>query len=950
MDSPRATRYPLFFLGWDQPWLPRLAEFLLKKNPDLSESAIILPGRRAGRRLLELLALEAQKNSQLLLPPTIMTLEEAVSTLLKIPTELPVASKNISCLAWRQAALELTSQEIEDIQSSPEEIISAARRDGVAALAERLASELGKAGFSIQEVLYQHPPFFPESADREEPRWKALARLQKCYQKILARWGYVDHAEIVRKKLLHGECTTSHRVFIAGVVDFSELFVSFFEKVNPEVIVIAPESRAPGFDHHGKIIPSYWLEHPTKISDEIVIPCERSRDQATRTWEIITNWQKTASQNSVAIVAPDAESISFLREAGRTLNVATRWAGGAFFQGSLLFVLLKALQKFLDRTASPFPSLAAVSGLLRHPITATSLTASLNIPFELLLRELDDWEREHLSLFLEKDHLRQFHKEETLVALLEELEKNFTFALKPEPLEEVLEQFRALLLRLLGKENVKRSDPEGHFFLECFEKLLLLLEELEKLTAATKLHWSGAEFLSFLLEMLGQETIPELEQPQAIEIIGWLEAAAEDIPSLVLTSFHEGAVPTSLKNDPLLSERLRKRLGLHSPEEQLARDHYYLQLILASRKEEGGVAILAPRYNGGGEPVRPSRLLLQGCSEKELPRRILMLTQRQTGAASPQLGGYRFQTAASVLPPLTYHLPPATCNVTSLRTYLRSPRLFYLQHVLKLREVLEAPVEITPPHFGVLLHQILAAFNTEPSLKEEKKETVFYAWLEKALERSFQWQFGKNPSPSVASQQGELLRALKGFARAEAAHRREGWQTFVVEKINAASSLLEEKITLDDGRSLILQGRIDRLDWHPEKKRWLLLDYKTSHHQEWKKETPNRTHFQRRGENVVWHDLQLPLYLKLAPQLSAVQTSGLPLPTIENTDLSFFQLPIHPDAAGISESFETAMIEPAWKEAQRLIELILDGRFKEIGTLPPNLSPTWVALCGVCFS
>jgi hypothetical protein len=904
----------------------------------------------------------------------------------------------------------LTIQELQAIQQYPEGFLSSKNKEAhhrAAALAERVASELGKIGLSIEEVLLHHAPFFPESADREEPRWKALARLQKEYQKILGHWGYIDHSEMVRKKLSQGCSSIAHRVLIAGVVDFPPLFISFFKKTNPEVIVAAPESHAAGFDEYGRIISSYWLEHPAEVPEENLIPCERSRDQAARAWEIITHWKKISPSLPVTIVAPEAEALPLLREAGAATGFPTRWAGGRLFQGSSLFFLLEAFQKFLDRVPGEPPSFAAVADLLRHPIVATKLSALLKISSELLLRELDDWEQEHLSLFLEEAHLKQFHKEETLGALLRALGKNFVIALEPEPLDQVLQKWRSLLFYLLEEENVRRSDPEGHFFLACFEKLLLLLDELEKLTrifhgdssrgaaqrdagkadedfgaglystyrpslnrsstqsasgfrkpqqdhreicgltASAKLYWSGSELLSLLLEILSKESIPELEQPQAIEIIGWLEAAAEDIPTLLLTSFHEGAVPSSLKSDPLLSERLRKKLGLGSAEEQLARDHYYLQLMLASRKKEGGIAILAPRYNGRDEPVRPSRLLLQGCSEKQLPERILALMQRQPNATVQQTTDYKLQTTSFNQRPLAFSLQPSACTVTALRTYLRSPRLFYLQHILKLREVLETPLEMGPQQFGVLLHRILAAFSAEPFLRKEKKESLFHNWLEQALDRAFRWQFGKNSSPAVSSQKRELLRTLKGFARAEAAHRTEGWQTIAVEGMKGCSSLLEEKIVLDDGRSLVLQGRIDRLDWHPEKKRWLLLDYKTSHHQEWKKETPNRKHFKISGDSILWHDLQLPLYLRLAPQLQAVQESGLPLPSIENTDLCFFQLPIHPDAAGITEPFNTMMIQPAWEEARRIIALILDGRFEEVGTLDTTLSPTWKALCGV---
>jgi hypothetical protein len=899
---------------------------------------------------------------QLLLPPTITTLEEAILSLLDLPETPPmrllskkaIAEKSIALLAWRQAAERLTLEELRAVQQAPEGLHSSEIALHVARLAERLACELGGVGLSIEEVLLQHAPFFPESAEREEPRWKALAHLQKEYQKTLSHWGYVDRSEMVKKKLEYGSFSKQLHVVVAGVVETPPHASSFFEKVAPEVLIIAPERHALGFDLYGRMLPSYWLEHPAEVADALLISCERSRDQASEVWQIVTNWREHSCDAAIAIIAPETEALPFLREAGAAIDIKTRWAGGRSFQGGSLSALLTSLKNFLDRPPCTPPSLSAVTSILRHPIAATRLTASLGISSERLLRELDDWEREHLARFLDKKQLDCFHQGETLGVLLGELEKRFCFGLEAEPLSRLLCEWRELLLYLLEQERLSRSELEEHFFLTCFEKLLLCIEELERLTTTTDFLWRSSDLLAFLLELLCRESIPELEQPEAVEIIGWLEAIAEDRPLLVLTSVHEGAIPISVTNDPLLSEHLCKRLGLRSSQQQLARDHYYLQSIVASRQEEGGVAIIAPRYNGRGEPVRPSRLLLQGCSDADLPSRVVMLTQRQS--ASPLAASQQQQRSLFSARPIergdmmklysTSLLE--TLNVTALRTYLYSPRLFYLQHILKLKEILETPVEMTSRQFGVLLHRVLGAFSMEPSLKQETRETAFVPWLERALQKAFQWQFGWNASPAVASQQGELLRALKGFAQAEERHRQEGWITVAAEGEGGHRSLLQERRSLlDQDRSLLLQGRIDRLDWHPEKRRWLLLDYKTSHRQEWRRETPNHTHFQQHGETTLWRDLQLPLYLKLAPQLEAVGNSRLPLPTIENTDLCYFQLPIEPEAARITEPFAAAMIEPAWREAERIIQLILAGEFEEVGKLDVTVSPTFRALCGI---
>lgn len=954
MPLPQA---PLF-LGWDQPWLPQLAVHFIERfknqvlpnTVDLSQIVVILPGRRATRRLLELLALEAQEQSLLLLPPLILTLEEAIMRFLEIPEGLPAAPKSITQLAWHEASVQLSLGELEAIHPSPHGTLLALEKESrhrVAILGQTLALELGTVGLSLETAFDRYTPFFPESADREEPRWQALIHMERAYHKILTRWGYSDPSTLLKKKLEQGDPLGPQKFFVVGVADFPSFFTPFFEKVSPELILIASEAHAKGFDPYGKIIPSYWLEHPAVIPTENILPCERSRDQAAQTWEMVTLWKKTIPEAAIKVVVPELESLPLLREKGSALGFQTRWAGGRLFRGSSLFILLTSLEKFLHRAPGEPPSLAAVAALLRHPLIAAKLNTSLSISPDLLIRELDQWERDHLALVLEEEHLKQFHKEATLGALLQELEQRFSFSLEPRPLQEVLSQCRQLLFYLLGEKSVQRTDPEEHFFLKGFEKLLLLLDELEQLATSTNLYWRSETLLTFLLEQLGKEALPELEHSCAIEMIGWLEAHSEDVPGLILTSFHEGAIPSAPKNDPLLPERVRKKLGLNGSEEALARDHYYLHLILASRKKEGGVAIIAPRYNGRHEPVRPSRLLLQGCSEQVLPSRILALTQRQRGTILPLQTLPQQSSSALLQAHLQKPLLIEQVTITSLRTYLRSPRLFYFQHILKLQEVLEAPTEMTPAQFGVLLHRILSSFSSEAALQETSEEALFTSWLQGALDQAFYRQFGRNPAAAVASQKKELLRALQGFARAEARHRAQGWKTIAVEGKAGSSSLLEEKIILEDQRSLLLQGRIDRLDWHPEKKRWLLLDYKTSHHQEWKKETPNHRHFHRRDDTLVWHDLQLPLYLKLAPQFEAVQKSGLPPPTIENTDLCFFQLPIHPDATAISEPFDATMIEPAWKEAQRIMTLILDGHFADVGTLSENLSPTWSALCKI---
>ena len=64
-----------------------------------------------------------------------------------------------------------------------------------------------------------------------------------------------------------------------------------------------------------------------------------------------------------------------------------------------------------------------------------------------------------------------------------------------------------------------------------------------------------------------------------------------------------------------------------------------------------------------------------------------------------------------------------------------------------------------------------------------------------------------------------------------------------------------------DGRWMTINGRIDRIDHHPDSGRWAILDYKTHG------TPPEKTHLKKTKDGIEWHELQLPLYRIMAPWL-----------------------------------------------------------------------------------
>ena len=74
------------FLGWDGPALPAAAAYIVDhylhgQVADLRPATLVLPGRRARRRMIELLLEQAEARGATLIPPTATTVGALPSAL-----------------------------------------------------------------------------------------------------------------------------------------------------------------------------------------------------------------------------------------------------------------------------------------------------------------------------------------------------------------------------------------------------------------------------------------------------------------------------------------------------------------------------------------------------------------------------------------------------------------------------------------------------------------------------------------------------------------------------------------------------------------------------------------------------------------------------------------------------------------------------------------------------
>ena len=194
------------FLGWNTPPLPAAVKFLVDRyrvetTLNLREVIVVVPGQRAGRRLLELLVDASDGGKYLLTPPEVVT-EGRLPELLYQPKK-PFASALVQRMAWRGAAIGVSSKVRATILPHPPGEDEPIRWLRVGEMIARADAELAAEGHDIESVLREACQV-DGFCDRD--RWEAFDHMRRAYlakldelelwDKYAARLVAVDKNEI----------------------------------------------------------------------------------------------------------------------------------------------------------------------------------------------------------------------------------------------------------------------------------------------------------------------------------------------------------------------------------------------------------------------------------------------------------------------------------------------------------------------------------------------------------------------------------------------------------------------------------------------------------------------------------------------------------------------------------------------------------------------------------
>ena len=869
---------------------------------DLRELVVLVPGRQAGRRLRRLLVEQADACGRGLLPPLITTpghLEEALCT-----PEQPFVSVLEDRVAW-----------IDALRSSPEQVLTTLGIDPeslgaptllpLARLFSRLGSDLRREGLTLSLAA--------ETASQHDPdaalRLRAVERIEALRSARLRAVGRTDTGTFHIAPI-----ASQPRVILIGILEIpTQMRLWLDQYCQAEAWIDTDQNRAHLYDGYGIPIPEEWENFPFTAPIDLVV-ADDPRSLTASLLQQIDQHSGPLSSDDVTIGLVDQELSPWLLEGFRRAQVPLHIAGGTPHSASSCGRLLADLRQALETFSSH-----AIAALARHPAIHPRLPRSTDRHGRKLdaLETIDRWATARQPV-LATDPLAPEAVQFIRSAIEPLREVPSTHGDRVQPLLDAI-------TALVGGDDWKQPLlPQSGL-----DGLISAVQKVMQIEDRNLQPLSSVDTISLIIDLLEDSPIPDRHGNRAIGVLGWLELPFDSAPLLLLTGATEGQLSPAPAGDPLLPHGVREQLGMAGPAQRNARDAHLLHSLIDSRRKTV-VAICA--RNGDGNPLLPSRLLLQGPDglarlEQFLDRNRrhrFHLPETSPPASSP----------ASLGAPQGVTLPPPdSVSITSLSYYFEDPVLFQMNQILGLHDCHDRDRQLNPLAFGNLIHKVLEQYGLDRQLRDLSDEGQIRDALHQLLDR-YRRERIADPAHSAVLVQLEQARVrLDAWATVQAHQRALGWRLVAAEVDLLPATC---RIEVAEG-SIGLSGRIDRIDYHEQEQRWRLLDYKTGD----TGHPPEKDH--RRGrskDEKIWVRLQLPLYRHFAHQLKIDDRQ-----VSSEAEVGFFLLPAKPAQTRIEIArWHEDDYEQAYQRTCEAISGILTGCLDPLTVLK---TPWQRALAGV---
>jgi hypothetical protein len=854
------------FLGLQQPPLKSAAAFLVDSyrqanTLDLSQHVVILPGARAGRRLTEILFQLVTAEGLAFLPPDVTTVGQVPELLYN--AKRPFATDWIQQLTWSWAVRNISPAVRDKVfPAIPQDADSVWSIESWLQLGRLLRGcyrELAADGLSFADVAAAGPSL---EEFTEEERWQAMAEIQRAYLEMLDQRELWDRQTARMVAVENRECTSTKTLVLIGSSDLNKILRSMLDQVGDSVValVAAPESWADRFDRFGCVEPAAWANAEIPIHKNQLYVADNVSDQSRAVIDALADLGGKYSRDQITIGCPDDELVPFLERALAEYNINGRWGLGRSIRESGPYRLLEIMCEWLR--SNRFDAFAV---LARHPDVGQWL---LNNEVKLgWLDELDNYRNNHLPVHTTGKWLGPKKRRERLEEvwkLIKQLRMPFEKTVSSLP--EWASCIRDLLSEIYGTCQWNTKNPHDRITFGAAKAINEVLIEQSQLPADIATSLDGAQALELVLEQVASTTIGETADPDAVEMVGWLELPLEDSPVLILTGMNEGVVPQASNSEMFLPNSLREHLAIDDNQRRYARDAFALSSLIAQRAQ---MPIIVGRRDIEGNPRVPSRLLFATDKETISRRWIDFFDAHDRSADGQENVNEDRHDAQSkstfgfeVPRPHKLDQPIEKMRPTDFKLYLECPYRFYLKRVLRYRAIIDDESEMTGGAFGDVVHEVLNKFGLGRK-KNSTDPSEIYSDLLKKLTAQCNQRYGTSPGPAVRIQYEQMKMRFREFSYHQARWAQDYEIAFVEEPTTQVATIETEY------GNMTISGRIDRIDRHRETGKYVILDYKTS-------DSGTKARAAHHDKDLrEWKDLQLPVYRRLARVMGVTEIENM---------------------------------------------------------------------------
>jgi RecB family exonuclease len=921
---------------------------------DLSNCLIVVPAARAGHRLMQLLAMQAQDNSAAFAPPDIKTLGN-------FPEELYVPEKLLATdlaqqIAWSRALEDTPEEDIQKLTGRTD-VEELKNWQPLAKLLSSLHSRLAGDIWSFNSVA-REVANIPNFLDNELARWEVLRDVQKRYYQTLGKADLWDRqaarnyiAAGSRPDINETRCATEKDIILVATADINRSIAGMLAQLTAQVTVMiaADESHSDHFDQYGNLITKKWLEANVDVPDEKILFVDSPANQSASVAHFITHLDKDYSTDEVTIGVPTEDLVPQLQRSISAIDLPHRnLAGKSLGETAPVRLMIACREYFRQQDYETF------AALLRHPDMHRWLCEKLDdvegpVGFLDALddyqnRKLPDWIRIHdknpfgdpakiakrfdaddasskKRAAAEADHVRRLNTVQTLVAsLLRPLDK------PPQKIPEWTEPWSDILIAIYGDRELDRNVALERQTLEACQSVHTALANHRHIPNEFGTTCTAPEALDWALEAASGKRVVDPPQIDAIELVGWLDLPLDDAPVMPIVGVNDEYVPKLEFGHQFLPNKLCEQLGIMDNDRRFARDVYALTVITSVRED---YLLISGRNNAAKDPLKPSRLLFTQDEKTSAERAYSFFSFEgqddnsfwlRDRELAEQITTQQFQ-----IPKPHLKKPIDKLSVTKFREYMKCPYRFYLQHVVRIDEQADDWTEMSGGTFGDLAHDVLESF-ARSDCKDSKDGEEINEWLGQQLDREVKRRYPGSRLPALRIQIKQLRDRLERFAELQAEQRKDGW------RIVSCEDLLEHEVMVDN-KPFIIRGKIDRVDQHEISGKVAVWDYKTSD----AGKDPKAAH--QKGRE--WIDLQLPLYRHLLKEIDVIKGANL-----DDVVLGYVLLSKNMDDIRFAPApWDRSMVQSADKVAFECIRNIRNGIFGPPTYPPPMFSQKFAAIC-----